>query len=205
MNCYTSFPMLRTRQLIGVLSLIVGLAACGGSLSPNDAGTGAGGTAAGGAGGTTGQAGTTGQGGTTGACATLSGCDCLAASPRCAARSEACWCPTECFPGGAIDCVCGGGRFLACEDRKVADCSNQLAAVQAKCAGQAFVEYIGSLCVQTGADPSCTASCLAKLNATGSCSEIDCSFCPVCDCAPAQQASTFAACLSGCSQPSDGL
>jgi len=80
-------------------------------------------------------------------------------------------------------------------------CSDWLTAVQSKCAGQPFVQYVDSLCVQTNRDPICTAACLANLQNTGSCSEIDCSFCPVCDCAAPATPSPFAACLQAC-QPS---
>src|SRR6185436_20532376 len=111
--------MRNTGMIFGVFS-VVALAGCGGSLNPNDDASGGsggfGGSSRGGAGGTTGGGGTTGAGGSTptGPCASLSGCDCLAASDRCTPRSEACWCPTECYPGAPIDCVCGGGRFLSC-------------------------------------------------------------------------------------------
>jgi hypothetical protein len=203
MNCYASFPMRRSHKSLGLLVFMsaVGLAACGGSLGQDDAGGGAGGSSQGGAGGSSG--GTTGSGGsTTGPCASLNGCECLAASDRCTARSEACWCPTECYPGAPIECVCGGGQFLACEDTNVVTaCSNELAAVQTKCAGQAFVQYIGALCGQTRADPHCIATCLANLNATGSCSEIDCGFCTVCDCAQPATPSPFAQCLAACNTP----
>ena len=132
---------------IGLVFLVVGLVGCGGVTgatgtggSPGTAGTtgaagtggttgtagtagttGTGGTT--GAGGTTGTAGTTdtggtgGTGGTAGACASLGACACMQAGDRCVARTEACWCPSECDP--QIVCVCGGGRFLACEDKPV--------------------------------------------------------------------------------------
>ena len=131
----------------------------------------------------------------------MNGCECLAASDRCTPRSEACWCPTECFPGGAIECVCGGGRFLACEDSQIAAaCASELAAVQTKCAGQPFVQYIGTLC-SAATNPDCVAACLAQLNTAGSCTEIDCGFCPVCDCAAPATASPFAQCLASCNPP----
>ena len=50
-----------------------------------------------------------------GSCATLGACECAAASDRCAPRTEACYCPTNCNPN--IVCICGGGRFLACDER----------------------------------------------------------------------------------------
>jgi hypothetical protein len=235
-------------------SVAAALAGCGGSLTPNDdAGSGSGG-----AGGTTGAGGTswggtTGSGGSTptGSCAALSGCECLAASDRCTPRSEACWCPTECYPDSIIDCVCGGGRFLscgdngtprpcselgacdclaasdrctpraeacwcptecngnvcvcgggqflACENKAVAgSCAAELSAVQAKCAGQSFVSFIANLCDGTGTKATCTAACLANLKTTGSCSEIDCGFCTLCDCAAPTMPSPFATCLAAC-------
>jgi len=184
------------------------VAGCGSSLTPNGV------DAGGGAGGVTGSAGTTGGGGTssggtmgpggsagstpTGPCASLSGCDCLAASDRCTVRSEACWCPTECYPGAPIDCVCGGGHFLACEDNPASSCATALSTVQTKCAGQPFVQYIANLCTGNGLLATCTAGCLANLANTGSCSEIDCGFCTVCDCAGPVTPSPFAACLANC-------
>jgi hypothetical protein len=178
MNCYTSFRMWCTRALVGVLSLTIGLAACGGSLHP-----GSGPDAS-----------------TTIPCAAMGACECMAASDRCAPRTEACWCPSECNP--QIACICGGGQFLACEDRSVVTvCSEWLTAVQSKCAGQPFVQYLDSLCVETRADPICTAGCLANLKDFGSCAEIDCSFCPVCDCAEPATPSPFAACLQACRTP----
>jgi hypothetical protein len=198
MNCYASFPMRISSQLVSVLGLIVGLAACGGSLSPNDGGGGSGGST-GGSGGTTGVAGTTGTGGSA-PCSELGGCDCIAAFDRCTPRSEACWCPTECYPGAPIDCVCGGGKFLACEDKVVVPtCATELAAVQAKCVGQAFVRDLSALC-DAAVNPTCVATCLANLNSTGSCSEIDCSFCQACDCAAAPP-SPFATCIRACALP----
>jgi len=184
------------RSLFGVSSLaflLAALAACGGSLNPNDGGTG----------GQGGNAGTTGTGGatTTVPCSALGACECLTASDRCTPRSEACWCPTECYPGAAIECVCGGGRFLACEEKDiVAVCASWLEAVQTKCAGQAFVGNIGALC-DGPVNPLCVSNCLANLKEFGSCSEIDCSFCQACDCAAPSTPSPFAACVRGCALP----
>jgi hypothetical protein len=127
-------------------------------------------------------------------CAALGACGCMAASDRCTARTEACYCPSECAP--EIVCICGGGRFLACEDKAATTamtCSTELARVQQACAAQPFVNYIAGVCSES--NPTCTATCLANL---GSCSEIDCSFCPVCDCAPPAMPSAFAACLASC-------
>jgi len=190
--------MRNTGMIFGVFS-VVALAGCGGSLNPNDDASGGsggfGGSSRGGAGGTTGGGGTTGAGGSTptGPCASLSGCDCLAASDRCTPRSEACWCPTEC--NGNV-CVCGGGQFLACEN-KAGSCASELAAVQTKCAGQSFIQFIGEIC--SGQNATCVAGCLANLKNTGSCSEIDCGFCTVCDCAAPAMPSPFATCLANCS------
>ena len=163
------------RHQVVVLALATALLGCGGSLNK------------------------TGYGSRTTPCSSLGACECMA-SDRCAPRTEACWCPSECNP--QIACVCGGGQFLACEERSVVTvCSDWLTAVQSKCAGQPFVQYIDSLCVQTTGDPLCTAACLANLKDNGSCSEIDCSFCPVCDCAAPSMPSAFAACLQGCRPP----
>jgi hypothetical protein len=129
-----------------------------------------------------------------GACAALGACGCMAASDRCTARTEACYCPTECNP--ELVCICGGGRFLACEDKAATTamaCSTELARVQQACAAQPFVNYIAGVCSEP--NPTCTATCLANL---GSCSEIDCGFCSVCDCAAPAMPSAFAACLSRC-------
>jgi hypothetical protein len=173
--------MTATQRRVGlfVFSVAAALLGCGGSLKGNSGPDGA---------------------TTTIPCSAMGACECLAASDRCASRTEPCWCPSECDP--QIACICGGGRFLGCENASVISaCSNELAAVQAKCAGQAFVQYIGGLCVNTFGDPNCTAACLAKLKSTGSCSEIDCYFCPVCDCAEPTMPSPFRACLQACQPP----
>jgi len=126
----------------------------------------------------------------------------MAASERCVASTEPCWCPSECDPN--IACICGGGRFLGCQERTTTTtaCSTALAAVQAKCAGQPNVQYIGGLCTLTAtsipaASPTCVAQCLSNLATSGSCSEIDCYFCPNCDCAPPAP-SPFRDCLAAC-------
>jgi hypothetical protein len=164
--------------VLAVLCLVIALGGCGGSLNMGGP-----------------------DGGTTSVpCSARSACECMAASDRCTPRTEACWCPSECNP--QIECVCGGGQFLSCEEKSVVTvCSDWLTAVQAKCAGEPFVQYIGSICVETRADPLCTANCLANLKDNGSCSEIDCSFCPVCDCAQPATSSPFAACLQACRTP----
>src|SRR5688572_13488655 len=81
-------------------------------------------------------------------CAALGACGCMAASDRCTARTEACYCPTECNP--ELACICGGGQFLACEDKAPVTtttyCSSQLARVQQTCAAQPFIGDIGDLC-----------------------------------------------------------
>ncbi len=142
--------MTAARHQVVVLALATALLGCGGSLNK------------------------TGDGSTTTACSSLGACECMA-SDRCAPRTEACWCPSECNP--QIACVCGGGQFLACEERSVVTvCSDWLTAVQSKCAGQPFVQYIGYLCCSRPATRLCAAACLANLKDNGSCSEIDCSF-----------------------------
>ena len=133
-------------------------------------------------------------------CSAMGACECMAASDRCAPRTEACWCPSECNP--QVACICGGGQFLACDDRAVVTiCSEWLTAVQSKCAGQPNVQYIGGLCTDGFSDPFCTANCLANLKDIGSCAEIDCSFCPVCDCAGPATPTPFAVCLQACRTP----
>jgi hypothetical protein len=159
-----------------ILALATALFGCGSSLTKN------------------------GDASTTTPCSSLGACECMAASDRCAPRTEACWCPSECNP--QIACICGGGQFLSCDERSVTTvCSDWLTAVQSKCAGQPFLQYIGSICVETRADPLCTANCLANLKDFGSCAEIDCSFCPTCDCAEPATPSPFAACLQACRTP----
>jgi len=169
--------MTAKRRRIGLFLAALGLlGGCGGSIKGNNGPDGA---------------------TTTIPCSAMGECECMAASDRCAPRAQPCWC-SSCLP---IDCICGGGRFLACEDKSVsAVCTTWLATVQAKCTGQSFVQYIGGVC-SSGADPICVAGCLANLNSHGSCSEIDCSFCPVCDCAAPATPSPFAACLQTCAPP----
>jgi hypothetical protein len=157
--------------------LAIGLLGCGGSLNSN---TGPDGSSA-------------------GACAPLGACECMAASDRCTLLAEPCWCPSECDPN--ITCICGGGRSLGCEDKAlVGSCTAWLTVVQNKCAGQSFVQHIGDLCTTT-ANPNCVSFCLANLDNSGQCSEIDCSFCPLCDCAPPAAQSPFATCLASCRPP----
>jgi hypothetical protein len=83
--------MTAKRKWVGMFLLAAGLLGCGGSISGPDGAT------------------------TTIPCSAMGACECLAASDRCTARTEACWCPSECSP--LIDCICGGGKFLACENR----------------------------------------------------------------------------------------
>jgi hypothetical protein len=191
--------MAMNRKLVGLFALtLAAVIGCGGTITGSGPDGGSGGTT--GMGGSTGMAGTTGTGGatTTIPCSAMNACSCLAAADRCAPRSEACWCPSECYPDAPILCVCGGGRFLGCEDQNVvAACTAALSAVQTKCAGQSFVGYIGAVCTSIG-NPTCIAGCLQNLHDTGSCAEIDCSFCPVCDCAAPATPSPFAACLQTC-------
>lgn len=182
MNCWIKSSMRIGANRIGLLLVAIAFLGCGGSVNGNGPVTGQGG-----------QGGAT----TTIPCSAMGACECWSANDRCTARTEACWCPSACDPG--IDCLCGGGRFLACEDRSfIASCVNELSAVQAKCAGEPFLQYLASICVQTNRDPTCTAACLANLNASGSCAEVDCSFCPVCDCAGPATPSPLAACLQAC-------
>ena len=81
-------------------------------------------------------------------------------------------------------------------------CETELAAVQAKCANAPFVQYIGGLCSGVGRPPSCVAACLSTLETSGSCAEINCYFCPVCDCAVPTVPSPFLDCLIACQGPS---
>ena len=171
------------RKLVALSFLALSLLACGGTITSGtpDASTGQGGA-----------------GGSRAACSTLSECDCYRAGDRCAPRTEACWCPDACAP---IECICGGGRFLACEDYTVvASCVAALTAVETKCAGQSFVQYIDTIC-RSASNPTCVAGCLANLAATGSCAEVDCGFCPVCDCASFTTPNPFRACLATCAPP----
>ena len=155
---------------IGIALLAAALLGCGGSLNKGP------------------------DGSTSGACSTLGACECIAANDRCSARTEACWCPSECNPN--IACVCGGGRFLACEEKAAAGtCGAELARVQTMCAGMAFAGQIDALCT---ADPNCIQGCLAQLTTAASCAQIDCSFCLACDCAPPMTPSPFRNCVSQC-------
>src|SRR5690349_15395525 len=82
-------------------------------------------------------------------CGSLGACDCWKAADRCQMETTACWCPSECSP--TIDCVCGGGQFVACDDLKPATtCDAQVTRVQALCAGQPFALMIGGICSTTG-------------------------------------------------------
>jgi hypothetical protein len=169
---------------VGLLLLAIAVLDCGGSITGGGRMTGQGG-----------QGGAT----TTVPCSAMGACECMAASDRCAARTEPCWCPSECNP--QIECICGGGRFLGCEDQSiVASCNTALAAVQAKCADLPNVQYIADICA-TRADTACVAACLVNLKSSGACSEIDCGFCPVCDCAAPTVPSPFADCLGACPAP----
>ncbi len=85
----------------------------------------------------------------------MGACECMAAGDRCAARTEACWCPSECNP--EIACICGGGRFLACEDKSVVAVLHDVAGGRAGEVRQpAFVQYVGDLCTSAGT-PTCVA------------------------------------------------
>src|SRR4051794_31247692 len=98
MNCLFNCPMPNANRRLGLALVVLGWLGCGGSLNgggdggaphptPSDALPGS-------------------------PCTTLSACECMAAGDRCAARTEACWCPSECNP--QIACICGGGQFLGC-------------------------------------------------------------------------------------------
>ena len=175
------------RNRIGLLLVAIAAVGCGGSLNIGGPVTGRGG-----------QGGAT----TTIPCSAMGECDCIAAQGRCTIRAEACWCPSECAP--KVECLCGGGRFLACEDNAiVASCTAELNAVQAKCADLPNVQYLADLCTTSG-DTACVAACLRNLNIRGACSEIDCRFCAVCDCAAPTTPSPFADCLQACPAPLPG-
>ena len=135
------------------------------------------------------------------ACGSLSECACYEASDRCAMRTESCWCPSVCDT--KVVCVCGGGRFLGCEDRAVSSgCDAELARVQALCAGQPFASMIGGLC---SSNPSCIAGCLSQLGSADACTQIDCSFCTACDCLAPSPQSPLRTCVDACNLPSPPL
>jgi hypothetical protein len=141
------------------------------------------------------------DGSTTGACSTLGACECMAAGDRCSARTEACWCPSECNPN--IACICGGGRFLGCDDKAAAGtCGAEMARVQTMCAGMPFVAQIDTFCAFNA---PCMQGCLAQLTTTASCAQIDCSFCIACDCLPPSMPSAFRTCVNSCAQPDPPL
>jgi len=128
-----------SRNTIGMALLAAALFGCGGSLNKGP------------------------DGSTGGACSTLGACECMAASDRCSARTEACWCPSECSPN--IACICGGGRFLACQDKTAAvSCDAQVTRVKSMCAGMGFIDVIDNFCVN---NPTCSAQCLSALTTTG--------------------------------------
>ncbi|MBT3223337.1 MAG: hypothetical protein HN348_30045 [Proteobacteria bacterium] len=54
--------------------------------------------------------------GCSGKCETKNECECFAAlqDGTCQMEAEDCWCPNVCDP--AIDCACGGGKFIACRE-----------------------------------------------------------------------------------------
>ena len=127
------------------------------------------------------------------ACSTLDECACYAAIDRCQPQVEACWCPDMCAP---IDCICGGGRFLGCEVKAATTtmtCSVEAARVQQACAGNQYVGLIAEQC--SSRYPTCVADCLANL---GSCDEINCYLCELCDCAGPPTPSALNICISNC-------
>jgi len=73
----------------GIFLILLGLIGCGGSVKDN------GGPAP---------------------CASLGACECWAASDRCSMTTESCWCASACDPN--ISCICGGGKFLSCQDKQ---------------------------------------------------------------------------------------
>jgi hypothetical protein len=81
------------RRRVGALLLAAGLLGCGGTIQGNNSPDGA----------------------MTIPCSAMGACECYRASERCAPRTEACWCPDVC--GVPIDCICAGGKFLACENQ----------------------------------------------------------------------------------------
>jgi len=166
-----------SRNTIGMALLAAALFGCGGSLNKGP------------------------DGSTGGACSTLGACECMAASDRCSARTEACWCPSECSPN--IACICGGGRFLACQDKTAAvSCDAQVTRVKSMCAGMGFIDVIDNFCVN---NPTCSAQCLSALTTTQSCAQFGCRFCVACDCAPPVTPNPLADCLRACDPPQPEL
>jgi hypothetical protein len=138
------------------------------------------------------------DGAPTGACSSLGECACFAANDRCSMRTEACWCPSTCDP--AIVCVCGGGQFLSCEEKRATGaCGAEIARVTSLCAGKPFVQYLGEEQCSVNAD--CAAACFAtNIVNVDTCAQIDCYFCPVCDCLPPPP-SPLRDCLAACRTP----
>jgi hypothetical protein len=164
---------MRIARTVGVLSVLLGLAGCGGSLNTNR-----------------GPDGTT-----TSPCFQMGACECMAASDRCEGVAEPCWCPSECDPN--IACVCGGGKFLECHDRPPPyDCDRQFQRVSSLCSGTPFVKELGGLCV---INPDCMGQCMSALTTTESCAQIDCSFCSAaCDCTLQSMPSALRTCVEMC-------
>jgi hypothetical protein len=130
-------------------------------------------------------------------CYSLGACACMAQSDRCETLTEACWCPSVC--DSKISCVCGGGKFIACQDRPPPnDCYTQATRVTSLCAGTPFVDDIPWLCGSTF-NPLCMGQCMSALTTTESCAQIDCSFClSGCDCMPPSMPSAFRTCVESC-------
>jgi hypothetical protein len=141
-----------------------------------------------------------GPGGSTqqpGACASLGECDCYAAGNRCTMLTESCWCPSVC--DSKIACVCGGGKFLGCEDSTgTTNCDTQLARVQNLCANHPFLNDLSNVCAS---NPTCIGGCLSQLTTVDSCAQIDCSFCTACDCSSPSPPSQLSTCIAGCTAP----
>lgn len=77
----------------------------------------------------------------------------------------------------------------------VTRCETELARVQTLCAGNAFSQSIGGLCASNA---DCVATCLAdNIVNVDTCAQIDCYFCPVCDCDP-RPPTPLRTCLATC-------
>jgi len=130
----------------------------------------------------------------TAACSSLSVCDCWDASDRCQMQTTSCWCPNECNP--QIECLCGGGQFIGCEDKTAATgCDAELARVQTLCSAQPFTSFLSNIC---SSNSTCIAGCLSQLATADTCTQIDCSFCTTCDCLLPSTPSAFRACVDNC-------
>jgi len=133
-------------------------------------------------------------------CASLDECACYAAGDRCSMVTESCWCPIVC--DSKVACVCGGGKFLGCQDSAgTQSCDAQVARVQNLCAGQPFTSFLNGICSSGALNPTCVGGCLSQLTTVDSCAQIDCSFCTTCDCAGPAMPSQLRTCIDGCYPP----